>query len=107
MYYDLKKTKSLDGDGEETVLGLTNFIDGTIQVLSGVNEQVIQQTFWHEIVHAILIELGMANLNEDEGFVDAFSKQIYAVLNENNVEGIYKFLGGKVGKSNSNVHAKK
>ena len=41
-----------------------------IFVREGMNEQLTQQTFFHELVHAIMFSMGQTN--HDEVFTDAF-----------------------------------
>ena len=38
----------------------------------------IEQTFWHEVVHSILGDMGHA-LNRDEDFVDAFADRLHQI----------------------------
>ena len=38
------------------------------------------QTFWHEVVHAILFDMGQHTLNHDERFVDGFAKRLTQVV---------------------------
>lgn len=47
--------------------------DSNIQVIyirEGMNEQMTQQTFYHELVHAIMFAMG--HTSHDEIFTDAF-----------------------------------
>jgi len=91
MKYELVKDSSKpEEECSEIALGSANYLDATITVLSGLDKQVVKQTLWHEIVHVMLNEIGKDKLNNDEGFVDALAKQIYSVLENNNLEKIYK-----------------
>lgn len=40
-------------------------------------EDSIERTFYHELVHAILVELGESSLSERENFIDSFSALLY------------------------------
>lgn len=40
-----------------------------------MNEQMTQQTFFHELVHAIMFTMG--KLNHDEEFTDAFGSLLH------------------------------
>ena len=40
------------------------------------SQAVMTETFWHELVHAILNDMGQTALNKDEKFVSEFSKQL-------------------------------
>ena len=62
--------------------------------------QTRKQTFWHEVVHAMLDEIGEEELCEDEGFVDAFAKQLYGLIHRNKIDKIYDYLGGKNERTN-------
>jgi CII-binding regulator of phage lambda lysogenization HflD len=42
----------------------------TISIRSGMNKQSTEQTFYHELVHAIMFTMG--KLSHDEEFVDTF-----------------------------------
>ena len=42
----------------------------TIYIRDGMNEQTTKQTFYHELVHAILFTMG--HMNHDEQYTDAF-----------------------------------
>ena len=49
-------------------------------------------TFWHEVVHGLMIEIGLRELGEDEGFVDALARQLYSFHKNNNIEKVYTYL---------------
>jgi len=36
----------------------------------------VQDSFWHELVHAILYDMGRHNLNRDESFVIGFASRL-------------------------------
>lgn len=63
-----------------------------ISISKNFPQQTKRQSFWHEVVHGMMIELGMHELVNDEGFVDAFGKQIYAFMQKNDVKKIYDKL---------------
>lgn len=67
------------------------FIDSMtceIHISSNIPTQLMKQCFFHEVTHGMLDEIGMQELNADEGFVDALSKQIYALFIKNDVAKI-------------------
>ena len=39
-------------------------------------EEEIRETFWHELVHAILVDMGEYALNKREDFVEEFAKRL-------------------------------
>ena len=97
--YDLAKVPNQEilkhySVGEDELLGgLCHSLMGRILINKEIPVQARQQTFWHEVVHAILDELGLDKLNEDEGVVEALGKQLYGFFKYNKVDKIYKFLG--------------
>jgi len=44
-------------------------------------EEEIQDTFWHEVVHAILHDMGRDALNRDETFVTGFANRLTRAIN--------------------------
>ena len=96
--YDLKlvpeeELKEELGGEDKAYFGLTDYVGSKIKVNNAHNQQTKKQTFWHEIVHAMLDEIGMNELNADEGFVDALGKQVYGVIKKNKLDKIYAYLG--------------
>ena len=47
----------------------------TIFIREGMNEQLTQQTFFHELVHAVMFAMGQTN--HDEVFTDAFGSLLH------------------------------
>lgn len=45
-----------------------------------ISETVLEQTFWHEVIHAILWRSGNAKLGKDEDFVDLMASCIHQVV---------------------------
>ena len=44
-------------------------------------EEEIQDTFWHEVTHAILHDMGRDTLNRDERFVTGFANRLTKAIN--------------------------
>ena len=70
------KVKEVDQLGD--LLGYSNSATGSIAVAStfkgeNIPEVKKEQTLYHEVVHAILDELGMHELSANEEFVQGFS----------------------------------
>lgn len=98
MKYDLRKADEIifdDKDENSIIAGLTNPMEGTIQILKSIPEQARQQTLWHELFHAFFDEIGAFELSNDEGLVEALAKQVHYFLRHNNLDKIYNFIGGK------------
>lgn len=77
---------------------LAGYVDeknSVIRISNGFNSNISTQAFWHEVVHAMLFELGMDDLSSDEGFVDALAKQIFIFHRDNNIGKIYEYIGDK------------
>lgn len=87
--YKLKFTEDI----EDNACGFLDPTNGEIVVCSDMNQQLIKQTFWHEVVHAMLEESGNIKISNNEEIVDALARQIYCFFKNNNLEKIYKFLG--------------
>lgn len=60
--------------------GENNPNNNTIKIKRDLNEEQKQQVFLHEITHCILTHLQYNKLNEDEKFVDTFSKALHQIL---------------------------
>ena len=45
-----------------------------------ISKSKIEQTFFHELVHAILDELGELDLSKNERFVDSFSTLLHQAI---------------------------
>jgi len=54
-----------------------------IQVNSVCNEQIQEVSILHEIVHAVLFNIGEQKLNGNEKFVECFTQAWYQVLRDN------------------------
>lgn len=47
---------------------------------NGITKSFQQQTFWHEVAHAILDNVGQAPASDDEKFVDLLGQCFHQVL---------------------------
>lgn len=85
---------SLSGDGEDAGGAFACIDTGLceIRIANDVPLQVMIQSFFHEATHGMLYEIGQGALSDDEGFVDAFSKQIYSLFMRNEVSKILSYL---------------
>lgn len=68
--------------------GRINYIDKTIKLglRSNVTQRKypineVQETFWHEVVHGILYDMGRDTLNRDEKFVTEFAYRLNKAIN--------------------------
>lgn len=57
--------------------GQTHFDDGIIIVDQNLSADTKAVTYYHELVHAILVTMGSHDLNKDESFVDNFANLLW------------------------------
>lgn len=62
-------------------MGKCSYLDAKIEVTKGLSEERAEETFVHELFHAILNEAGYDD--HDEDLVERASKVLYQVLKEN------------------------
>ena len=87
--YNNGSIKTEDEDGKmieiDTVANV-NFIDCTINLSTDLNEQVMDLSFMHEVVHAILFAMGYqanhSKMENDEVFVEGFGQLMLQVVNQ-------------------------
>lgn len=68
--------------------GVWNPVNNTIALQQSTREhklpkEVVEQTFIHELTHAILDTLSYHDLSSDEKFVDRFSQALYQIIKDN------------------------
>jgi len=74
--FTIKYVKTVkDPDTGEELLGLCDYLDGTIYVATEfkgqkLSEDAIQHNYHHEEAHAIMGIMGKQDLNRDEIFID-------------------------------------
>jgi methyl coenzyme M reductase alpha subunit len=68
---------------EKNCVGRTHYADCNIQIAAKHNSTgrflagaEIRNTFWHEVTHAILEDMGRHTLNRDERFVAEFANRL-------------------------------
>lgn len=99
--YEMKKVSedvifdTLSANEEErknsSIAGCIHNFQTEILINKEYSDQIKKQTFWHEVLHGMLMEIG-SDMNGDENFVNALSLQIYGVLKNNNLDRIYQYL---------------
>lgn len=75
--FKVTQPKQIDG---RSSWGSCNYGKAQIKVLKGLSDEDKEQTYLHEITHAILDGLEYNELSDDEKFVDLFSKALHQVL---------------------------
>lgn len=73
---------------EKRVMGRISYTAQTIKLgrRSNVTQKVfapeqVQESFWHEVTHAILYDMGRDTLNRDEKFVTEFAHRLNKAIN--------------------------
>lgn len=61
-------------------MGLCNNQEAKITILKGLSKDVKEQTFCHELVHAIMFSMGKPSEAHDEVFVDGFGTFLHQYL---------------------------
>lgn len=65
---------------KEDSLGEWNPNKNTIKIKKGLQEDMKEQTFYHELVHCILQHLSYEELTANEVFVDRFGKVLHQAI---------------------------
>ena len=55
---------------------------------AGLDDQVKRQTLWHEILHALMFQYGLAQADHDEKLIDNLAHGICQVLRDNKELGV-------------------
>lgn len=63
--------------GESKVSGMTDYANQKILLSAAPSQQVLEQTFMHELVHWVLFMMGEHKLRNNEKFVDLFAHFMY------------------------------
>jgi hypothetical protein len=74
----------LDGklSEKEGALGVADYESQTITICPDTGDDIMNQTYVHEIVHYILYIMGRRKLMMDEEFVECFSQLLYQVMKQ-------------------------
>ena len=76
-----------------TLYGSINHPKNEVALFRKLGENTISreqhlQTFWHEVVHGILTNMGESELNDNEKFVCTFSSFLNEVMQSAEIEGL-------------------
>lgn len=75
--------KEVPMDDGQFVWGYTDYAQAEIVLCSTLSEEKRVQTFFHELVHAMLHEIGNDRQCEDESLVSPLGNVLYQVLKDN------------------------
>lgn len=67
-------------DNDPSLYGDCDGAECTIRLKESMGPQLMQHTFYHELVHAICFTLGWGKMNEDEDKVDALASLLFQFL---------------------------
>ena len=88
VLYNNGKIETEDEDGNDIVVDTianVNFVDCTINLSEDVCEQVIDLSFMHEVVHAILFAMGYqlgGAIEHDEVFIEGYAQLLLQVMQQ-------------------------
>lgn len=93
--YDVVFVKNFDDDTDEQIsLGKCDEPLCKITINNAFPKQTMQQTFWHEVLHAMMMELGQTDLYNNETFIDTMAKQLHMFFKRNDIKKIYEKFDG-------------
>lgn len=79
-WYSVEVVEAMLDKGE---MGKVSYPDQKIKIGARNNrtgrpykDEQMKETFWHELVHAILVDMGEYKLNKRESFVEEFAKRL-------------------------------
>jgi len=81
VQYSIEELDTVDND--PMTLGLCVYTDAKIMIKKDLSKDRKNQTFIHELTHAIAYEAGFDEQNED--VVNRFGKVLFQVLSENSL----------------------
>lgn len=79
-----KVTEKPTVDKQLNTMGISNWIYNEIEIKEDMCEQRKEETFVHELLHAIFYEAGIEE--QDEDMINRVSKVLYQVLRENELK---------------------
>lgn len=63
-------------------MGACNHQEASIVLLKGLTQEIKEQTFLHELNHAIMFSMGIPQPEHDEKFVDGFATLLHQYLKQ-------------------------
>ncbi len=73
------------------VVGQARYNENTLLIQSSIPGHVrgisdLEQTYWHEAVHYILVTMGQDKINANDAFVDLFASLLHQILKTSEYE---------------------
>lgn len=79
--YSVREVQIINDD--DTIMGLCRYQANEILIKKGLSDADKKITLIHEILHAVLGQLGFENENDNENMIKSLSTSLYLVLEEN------------------------
>lgn len=79
--YSVREVQLINDD--DTIMGLCRYQANEILIKKGLSDADKKITLIHEILHAVLGQLGFENENDNENMIKSLSTSLYLVLEEN------------------------
>lgn len=64
----------------EKLVGSVDYEEQKIYLDPNVGDDILLQTYFHELIHYILYVMGKHEMREDEEFTEAFSQLLYQTM---------------------------
>ena len=81
--YSVREVQLINDD--DTIMGLCRYQANEILIKKGLSDADKKITLIHEILHAVLGQLGFENENDNENMIKSLSTSLYLVIRENNL----------------------
>lgn len=88
--YSVREVQIINDD--DTIMGLCRYQANEILIKKGLSDADKKITLIHEILHAVLGQLGFENENDNENMIKSLSTALYLVLSENDLGFLMKKL---------------
>ena len=88
--YSVREVQLINDD--DTIMGLCRYQANEILIKKGLSDADKKITLIHEILHAVLGQLGFENENDNENMIKSLSTALYLVLSENDLGFLMKKL---------------
>ncbi len=80
IFAETYKVKQLNKVDKEDSFGEYNPENNTIKIKKSLQQDQLESTFYHELVHCLFLSLGYDKLYQDEVLVDSMGKALHQAL---------------------------
>ncbi len=63
--------------------GVIEYDNGIIKISNTIGPQLMNQVWWHEVVHGIMNDRDISTEDDEESLVDKLAKGLYALMQDN------------------------